>query len=197
MVSLPTQALLVAGLLQFLGFCCLFAAAKDFANWCDIGPDALSDTYSRNIPHKCIQDPYGGERCYYTYIPDSCYDFDDVTDGPKTKKVPLVMDIHGFGVCPWYQAGGDGWMQQAEKDCFVLVWPLGSDSQRANTYDGETCWNLPGFLRSDDYGNGVATYPACCFEPRAPNDPPPRDPDDPLVLTMIIDSVVESISEWP
>ena len=90
---------------------------------------------------------------------------------------------------------GTALMQQAEKDCVVVVWPLGSDSQQAGTFDGDTCWNLPGFLRSDDYGNGVATSPSCCFDPRAPNDPPPRDPDDPLILTMIIDSVVESISE--
>merc|ERR1711935_1217486 len=69
------------------------------------------------------------------------------------------------------------------------------------------CFNIPGFLRSDDYGslngNNAATVPCCCFgtfddiqEDNTNTDLsalfPTKEPDDPLFIKMVIDSVVES-----
>lgn len=160
---------------------------------CDAGPDVLTEDHGKTIPQTCIEVPSDengstmvSKRCYYTYVPDSCF------ESSAPVKAPLVLDIHGFGSCPSLQVSYSGWMETAEQDCMVLMWPLGNDLEGV---DG-TCWNLPGFLRSDDYGNeggnNVETIPCCC---QGKEYPPPKDPNDTLFLKMAIDKIVEDFAQ--
>ena len=171
---------------------------------CDFGPNALTSNYFKDIPQTCIEVPMENnadglsgimERCYYRYIPESCKDKEDL---------PLVFDIHGFGSCPLVSAFYTGWMQKAEKECFVVVWPSGTRNEVAElglalgvgrgTFPGG-CFNVPGFLESDEYGitedgNSISTTPCCCNEEAFVAS---KDPNDPLFLKMAIDQVVEDI----
>jgi polyhydroxybutyrate depolymerase len=202
MTSAPPSAafLLLAGLLFFVGLLDgRWALAEqpeeeEDANPCDWGnPDALSDVYGKNIPETCISVPYDDgtstvalERCYYSYIPDSCYQ-----DGAP-KEIPLVVDNHGNTGCPLFHAGYSGWMEKAEEECFAVMWPSGN-------YDSKfifgSCFNVPGFLRSEDWGtnvpnaNNVTTMPCCCFEGLGIPD---TEPNDPLFLKLAIETMVES-----
>ena len=84
----------------------------DFRTNCDFGPDALADILDGvEIPQKCIE-TLTGTRCYYIYVPE-CAD----------EKSPLVLDVHGYNSCPKRMAGNSGWIQQATRNCFVVVWP--------------------------------------------------------------------------
>jgi len=211
------QESMASSALLFLGLFCIvgtnnrhkhgFAAAQltdtagilnilaDFNFSCDSGPDAMTDTFGEYIPRTCIDVPVllsddGSvlttmKRCYYTYVPESCK-----SNNNNMKKIPLVLDLHGLGSCPLFEAGYSGWMQQAEEDCFVVVWPSG-------TNDGQflaPCFNVPGFLPSEDFGteggNNIITAPCCCYDDSF--SIPTRDPDDPLFLKTVIDSVIES-----
>lgn len=210
------QQWMVSSALLFLGFFCIvgsnnrhkhgFIAAQatdntaimgileDYDFSCDSGPDALTNAFGKYIPQTCIDVPVllnddGSvsttmKRCYYTYVPESCKNNNNI------KKLPLVLDLHGLGSCALFSAGYSGWMQQAEEDCFVVVWPSG-------TNDGQflaPCFNIPGFLisenRGTEGGNNVITAPCCCFEDFS--SIPTRDPDDPLFLKTAIESVIES-----
>ena len=51
-------------------------------------PVENNDTFFRGLREECM-DYEGFERCWLTYVPDS-------TD--ETLSVPLLLDIHGFGV---------------------------------------------------------------------------------------------------
>jgi len=189
---------------------------------CDFGPDALTDMYGKSIPRTCIDVPHEDDgstttalrRCYYTYVPDSCYELagkiEDNDEAPLPMKLPLVFDIHGAGSCPLGSTFYTGWMAMADKECFVLVWPSGNNADEGDFLFN--CFNLPGFLEIDDYGeidgNIVTPAPCCCRVPGAeydgmdttnvtsimastePNDS--LEPNDPLFLKMAIDSVVES-----
>lgn len=167
---------------------------------CDTGPDAMTNAFGKNIPRTCIDVPYDAgdgsttatiERCYYTFVPESC------TAGAANDPLdlPVVFEIHGLTSCPLNTALYTGWMEKAEEECFVVVWPIG-------TVDDDLfvkgCWNLPGFLRDDEYGeegsNDVTTVPCCCFEESDEGGIglPSEEPNDPLFLRMAIDSVVES-----
>jgi poly(3-hydroxybutyrate) depolymerase len=105
------------------------------------------------------------------------------------KKVPLVLDVHGYGVCPLFQAAFTGWKEKAEEECFVVVWPSGNNDEQF----GAPCFNLEGFLRSEDYGtatgNNMTTCPCCCYKDKGA---PTKEPNDPLFLKLAIESVVES-----
>jgi len=200
MNSAPSSAalLLLAGVLLFVGLLDgQWALAEqpededpDPCQWGN--PDALSDAFGKNIPETCISVPYDDgtdtvvlKRCYYSYIPDSCYQ-----DGAP-KEIPLVVDNHGNTACPFYQAGYSGWMEKAEEECFAVMWPSGN-------YDSKfifgSCFNVPGFLRSDDWGtnvanaNNVTTMPCCCFEGLGIPD---KEPNDPLFLKLAIENMVE------
>lgn len=172
----------------------LFAAAQS----CDFGPDALTNTVGQPVPQTCIDVPFDDgsgvlvmqSRCYYTYVPrsESCS-----SKFSPDEPVPVVFDVHGYESCPLYSAGYTGWKEQADKDCFVVVWPSGNTGVPGTM---GTCWNLPGGLQADDYGmqggNNIKTVPCCCvnvFTSEVPKI------DDPLFLRMAIEKVLEDFSE--
>jgi len=188
--------ILVVGLLCILGIGLASAddpdANGDFESsvyQCDTGPDAMSDVFGKDIPRTCIQVPNADwlsktiERCYFTYVPESCQAANDPL------KLPLVFDIHGLTSCPMYSARYTGWMEKAEEECLVVVWPIGNVN---DNYATQGCWNLPGFLEGD---GDVMTSPCCCFE--FPDMSTSKYPDDQLFLRMAIDSVVESFDAKP
>lgn len=184
MLSMKQQWLLFLGC--FLG--------EVAAQLCDTSPDALTLAFAKPIPQTCIQVPNEKdgleERCFYSYLPKTC------TSG----KVPLVMDVHGMGSCPLYSAGYTGWMQKAEEECFMVVWPSGREN-----FLQPRCFNTPGFLDrkevlkidenanadAEDDDEDFATMPCCCLD-----DTTFLSADkavDPLFLKMAIDHVVESM----
>jgi poly(3-hydroxybutyrate) depolymerase len=157
---------------------------------CNTGPDALTTEYGKSIPQSCIEVPVGDafeERCFHSFVPESCYEREDMT------KVPLVVDIHGMGSCALYSAGYTGWMQKAEEECIVVVWPNGNENPLM-----PRCFNTPGFLNSEDIvgtedideDNELTTMPCCCLDDTTLL--PGKKAVDPLFVKMAIDSVVES-----
>lgn len=164
---------------------------------CDVGPDALTNAHGKDIPRTCIDVPVGEgstattvERCYYTYVPESCMGDEN---GENPLDLPVVFDIHGLTSCALYSSLYTGWKEKAEEECFVVVWPSGNvnDDLLING-----CWNLPAFLRDEGYGteggNNVTTAPCCCFKSDDEMGLPSKEPNDPLFLRMAIDSVAES-----
>lgn len=158
----------------------------DEQSWCETGPDALTNEFGKLIPQTCIDVPVDDgsttiseERCYYTYVPESCYGSAKL---PADNKVPLVMDLHGISGCAKSSASYTGWMQKADEECIVMVWPSGQDNPLV-----ERCFNVPGFAQGD--GNDVTTFPCCCL---AENGLPSTETPDPLFLKMAIDSVIDS-----
>jgi len=164
---------------------------------CDVGPDVLTNAHGKDIPRTCIDVPVGEgstattvERCYYTYVPESCMGDEN---GENPLDLPVVFDIHGLSSCALFLSLYSGWKEKAEEECFVVVWPSG------NVNDGlliNGCWNLPAFLRDEGYGteggNNVTTSPCCCFKSDDEMGLPPKETNDPLFLRMAIDSVAES-----
>jgi len=165
---------------------------------CDISPNAMINAFGKDIPQTCVNVPHDFgiwsskktiKRCFYTYLPEKC---NNATDAAND--LPLVFDIHGIKSCPLYSALYTGWMEKAEEECFVVVWPIG------NTDDNlleKPCWNVPGYLKDNDYGaiegtsGVVTTSPCCCFdetEEAVKND-------DPLFLRIAIDAVIKSFDE--
>jgi len=160
--------------------------ASQFELTCDTGPDAFVD-YGKNIPQTCIDVPFDGgvkERCFYTYVPESC-------SPEEITKAPLVLDVHGQGSCALWSAGYTGWLQKAEEECIVVVWPDGTP----NVFSGQ-CFDTPGFLMSseipgaEDSDNEVATLPCCCL---SMDMMPGTETIDPIFLKMAIDTTVESL----
>jgi poly(3-hydroxybutyrate) depolymerase len=186
----------------FLSFICLLGIGRDnpvfvaAQDGCDFSSDALTNEFGKTIPRTCINVPINDdgstttvlERCYYTYVPDSCIVLAEaeIASSSTPKKLPLVVDIHGMSSCPLFTAVYTGWMQKAEEECFVVVWPSGKNIENV----GGTCFNLPGLLQSDDYGT-VKTIPCCCLEEDS-EGLPSKEPDDPLFVKMAIDSVADS-----
>jgi len=78
-----------------------------------------------------------------------------------------------------------GWLEKAEEECFVVVWPSGSAGPEQIQ---KGCFNVPGLLTSE---NDVTTPPCCCID-QLEVAIPPEEPNDPLFLKMVVDSVVES-----
>jgi poly(3-hydroxybutyrate) depolymerase len=183
---------------------------------CDVGPDALTNMFGIPINRTCIDVPYNGdndndmtimERCYYTFVPDSCATTDT--------KLPLVMDVHGWSGCPLYSAIYTGWLEKAIEECFVVIWPTGT----VGTIGTTSCFNLPGFLRKqqatnndndDDISNNtdsdsdidnndvittITTPPCCCYdEDEDEISIPGEEPNDSLFLRMAIESVIDSFA---
>jgi len=197
----PIDPLMISStsLLLFLCSLCLLdnaAAQIGVEGRCEFGPDALTNEFGKSIPRTCIDVPVGDDgsttavqqRCYYTYVPDS----DSCSSSPQ--KVPLVVDVHGVSGCPLSSANYTGWREKADEECFVVMWPSGE----IDRISGESCFNTPGFLKSDDFGtkgsNDVITPPCCCGDDGVMiafmNSE--EETDDPLFLKMAIDSVVES-----
>lgn len=169
-----------------------------FVDGCVSNPDTLTNVFGKNIPQTCIDVPYlddGSQtqiyqRCYYTYVPDSCFATQQVDQ--QDQQLPLVMDLHGLSGCPLSSASYTGWMRLAEKDCFVLVWPSG-DTFGVFSFFGGNCWNLQGFLKED---NAVTTAPCCCLDSFFVSDEK-SEPDDPLFLKLAIDHLLESSFQPP
>jgi len=121
-----------------------------YDSYCDLGPDALTDAFAdenKSIPRTCFDVPYNSdngplpdttmtiERCYYTYVPETCNSdaaASTTTDSSKQEQLlnnlnlPLVFDIHSLTSCPLLSARFTGWLEKAEEECFVVVWPIGS-----------------------------------------------------------------------
>ena len=112
----------------------------DFSDFptCDRGPDAFGEA-AKSIPQTCIDVSFGGEiteRCFYTYIPETC---------AEIAKAPLVVDSHGTGSCALWSAGYTGWLEKAEEECMVVVWPSGQENRLFGS-----CFDVPGLLPSSD-----------------------------------------------
>ena len=162
---------------------------------CDFGPDALTNAFLavlgrvKSIPRTCINVPVDDgsttERCYYTYVPDSC--------AFEEKQVPLVIDNHGRGSCPLSSTGYTGWWNKAEEECFVVVYPSGNTDQDFL----DNCWQVPGLETDSDFGtvdgNNVITSPCCCQDKDDGSAIITKEPNDPLFLKMVIDDVVETL----
>ncbi len=138
----------VPSALVLLGFLCLGCVQLITADeWgtCDRGPDAFAVYITKTIPQTCIDVPFEGEiieRCFYTYVPESCSK-EDIAEAP------LVVDSHGMSSCAFWQAGYSGWMQKAEEECMVVVWPDGSTDPVVGA-----CFDTPGFLLASDVPGG-------------------------------------------
>jgi len=184
---------------------------QDYDSYCNNGPDALTEESGKSIPRTCFDVPYNSEkdnndenaatttmeRCYYTYVPKSCstdsISAENYNAETAVLNLPVVFDIHGLLSCPLWSTQYTGWLEKAQEECFVVVWPIGNTEQSATP----GCWNLPGFLTAENRTeNDVTTPPCCCFEGMDPDSAlpviPTEEPNDPLFLRMVIDSVVEA-----
>jgi len=147
---------------------------------CDFGPTALSDAFGKDIQHTCL-DVDGVQRCYYSYVPESC---------AEINVAPMVVDMHGLNGCPLDHAGYSGWMEIAEKECIVMVWPSGNNDP-AMMFG--TCFQIPGFLRTDD--TSMMALPCCCFE--SETDISMDAVGDTAFIKMTIDMVIETMTSAP
>ena len=147
------------------------------------GPMALSWFFLQDIPRACFEFE-GEQRCYFSYIPDSCKD--NFLDKPR----PLVVDVHPLTGNPLLAAIVSGWKKIAEKECLVMMWPSGTSYSLKSGH-----WNIQGGLQSEDYGteggNNVTTA-SCCFNFRFD---PTEGPDDPSFLKKAIDHLVDAVSK--
>jgi len=103
------------------------------------------------------------------------------------KPVPLVMEPHAFTSNPIASGWYTGWKEIAERECFVMVWPIG---RNFTTVRGG--WNVTGGLQSDDYGteggNNVTTVMFWPFGNML------GQRDETLFLKTVIDNVVTTFS---
>jgi len=169
-------------LILFLGISFLFSSAQEQDNLGNCPTIPVTSNYSTpcsyNLealaPRTCILDGGGFERCFHTYIPSSC--------GEENKAVPLVFDNHGFSSCPGLSSTYTGWLEKADDECFVLVWPYG-------TFDIETtdssCFGVPGGFTLQD----ITSIDCCCVKNNIP-----QPIDDIPVLRSMIEFVVKDIN---
>ena len=142
----------VSSALVLLGLCLGYiqlVAAQDFTTACDTGPDAFAVYRNKNIPQTCIDVPFEGEvveRCFYTYVPESC-------TKEEISEAPLVVDSHGMGSCAFWSSLYTGWMQKAEEECMVLVWPSGQTDPVSGS-----CFDTPGFLSRSEIPGGEDSF---------------------------------------
>ncbi len=126
-----------------------------------------------------------------------------------------MVDVHGMGSCPLWSAGYTGWMEKAEEECIVVMWPNGNEHVMM-----PRCFNTPGFLTSadiqdssssssssvtsssttsttssdeNDDDNDVTAMPCCCLDDTT--FLPQNEAVDPLFLKMAIDTVIEQQSQ--
>ena len=78
-------------------------------------PVENNDTFFRGLREECM-DHEGFERCWLTYVPDS-------TD--ETISVPLLLDMHGFGVNSHNQMNHTGMDKIAEENNAIVLFPQG------------------------------------------------------------------------
>ncbi|SVE10325.1 uncharacterized protein METZ01_LOCUS463179, partial [marine metagenome] len=78
-------------------------------------PVENNGTFFRGLREECLNHK-GFERCWLTYVPDS-------TD--ETISVPLLLDIHGFGVNSHNQMNHTGMDKIAEENNAIVLFPQG------------------------------------------------------------------------
>lgn len=161
---------------------------------CPMGPDALTDLLGTSIPQTCIPYPVGEdeitgttlveERCFYTYVPESAVQLQNAQE--DSRGVPLVVDVHGYMGCPYFQVHFSGWFELAEKEGFVVMWPA---SARVDP-SGTSCWAVPGGIKNENIDR---TTPSCCCIDTASVGFIKTDKlkEDPIFIKQAIDSVVE------
>lgn len=93
-------------------------SACDFHGY---GPDAMTEEFGVDIPKTCLDVEIPGEsstlsRCFYTYAP-SC------AAGTNSASIPVVVILHGGESCPIVIAQENGWLEKAEEECFIAVFP--------------------------------------------------------------------------
>lgn len=101
--------------------------AKDGGSECTASgpPDALSDLPAS---HSCISQD-GVQRCWYLFIPS-----------PRpAQKVPLVLDLHGWGGCAADMARWSGWQEVANSSGAVVMWPQATIPEGSSS-----TWNAGG-----------------------------------------------------
>ena len=179
---------------MYIGALSLVAAEEEFDVCATTtnGPDDLTNLYGKPIERTCIlvepETPSEEERCFYTYVPESCSE-------KEITNAPLVVDVHGVSSCAAALAGYSGWMKKADEECIVIVWPIG---QPFFLQGG--CWNVPGFLMSSEIestegsNNEISTAPCCCLDS---NMLPETDSVDPQFIRDAIDQVVDSFALTP
>jgi poly(3-hydroxybutyrate) depolymerase len=83
----------------------------------DFGPVALTSQHGFSIPQTCIQVNNKRKRCYYTFLPDCA-----------KGHTPVVYDIHDYDDSPQSLSERSGWLQLAQQQCFIIVWPIVSNT---------------------------------------------------------------------
>eukprot|EP00567_Pseudictyota_dubia_P018662 CAMPEP_0197433212 /NCGR_PEP_ID=MMETSP1175-20131217/1138_1 /TAXON_ID=1003142 /ORGANISM="Triceratium dubium, Strain CCMP147" /LENGTH=388 /DNA_ID=CAMNT_0042961523 /DNA_START=109 /DNA_END=1275 /DNA_ORIENTATION=+ len=114
-------------------------AAQD--DLCPI-PNELPPNFART----CVDlGEASGDRCWITYTPPAAA----ATDSG----VPLVVDMHGFTSCAFYNPTYTGWKERADADGFVVVYPQGtanSDVVDATCFNAGQCCCFKDFARVDE-----------------------------------------------
>ena len=132
---------------------------------CDVGASAMNNLLPGvDIPRSCIE--FNGRvRCFYTFVPE-CASGD----------TPLVFDMHPFMMCPSEYAVYSGWLQLAQKECFVVVWPIGLTDPEDST---SLCWATPaGNAGVDPTAPNKETQSCCCINGAAEDPKNPVDPEE-------------------
>ncbi|CAB9522621.1 Esterase PHB depolymerase [Seminavis robusta] len=119
------------------------------------GPDVLTTQLGVDMPQTCYEeDETGNTRCYHTYVPPCA----------EGKPSPLLMILHGSESCPVVNANENGWIQKAQEECFVIVYPMGNMVQTSSFQLEMNCWEVPGGLNLPPapIPDGPETEPCCC-----------------------------------
>uniref|UniRef100_A0A7S1NEY1 Feruloyl esterase n=1 Tax=Eutreptiella gymnastica TaxID=73025 RepID=A0A7S1NEY1_9EUGL len=93
----------------------------------DVGCTRSEDSTMDNLyPKTCIAGPPdGGLRCWWTHVPAA-------VKSDASLKVPLVIDMHGGGLCAHHEALASGFKQVSDSlggNTFIVAWPQGYDYQ--------------------------------------------------------------------
>ena len=100
---------------------------------CDKGDSLAPGDVMMTLTHA------GAERRFLVHVPAS-YKGDTL--------VPLLLDIHGLGGTPEYQKATSGWLEKADEQGFLVVFPAGLD----NSWNGGLCCGTSLMNKVDDEG---------------------------------------------
>jgi len=103
---------------------------------CDVGPYAMEGAVQN-----CID--MGIRRCWYT--------LDASKDASKNEPAPLLIAMHGFNSCPKKYNEYSKWSQLAQREGFILVFPLGNVEKEYSDY---SCFNAGSLLVHCAKSNG-------------------------------------------
>lgn len=97
----------------------------------------------------------GVNRKAFVYVPPK-----SSTDEEDQQPFPVIVDIHGSGVCPSIQMTFSGWLDVATHRKFVYVVPLGVTNPDLSLL---SCWGLPGGMEVPLAYEGITgVAPECC-----------------------------------